>query len=70
MKEFIEQHKWAIALSLIALIVVLLIYLIGWWTLLVGVLVGVAILFGKLLDRGGTEAVREFFRKLFKGKNA
>ena len=70
MKEFIEQHKWAIALSLLAVIVVLLIYLIGWWTLLVAALVGIAIFFGKLLDRGGTEAVRSFFAKLFKGKNA
>lgn len=70
MKEFIERHKWAIALSVIAVIVVLLIYLIGWWTLLVAALVGVAIFFGKLLDRGGAAAVREFFAKLFKGKNA
>ena len=58
MKEFIEQHKWAIALSILAVIVVLLIYLIGWWTLLIAVLVCVAVFFGKLLDRGGTEAVR------------
>lgn len=70
MKEFIEQHRWAVALSLLAVIVALLIYLIGWWTLLVGVLVAIAIFFGKLLDRGGTEAVKEFFANLFKGKHA
>ena len=70
MKEFCQQHKWAIALSLLALIFVLLIYLIGWWTLLVAVLVGIAVFFGKLLDNGGTAAVKEFFAKLFKGKRA
>ena len=70
MKEFIEQHKWAIALSLLAVIAALLIYLIGWWTLLVAVLVGVAVFFGILLDRGGTGAVKEFFARLFKGKHA
>ena len=70
MKEFCERHKWAIALSAIAIITVLLIYLIGWWTLLAALLVGVAIFFGKLLDNGGTEAVRDFFHRLFKGKNA
>ena len=70
MKEFCQQHKWAIALSILAVIVVLLIYLIGWWTLLVGVLVGVAVFFGKLLDNGGTSAVKEFFARLFKGKKA
>ena len=69
MKEFCQQHRWAIVLSLLAVITALLIYLIGWWTLLVAVLVGVAIFFGKLLDSGGTAAVREFFAKLFKGKH-
>ena len=70
MKEFIEAHKWAIVLSIAAIIVVLLFYLIGWWTLLAAALVGIAIFFGKLLDNGGTEAVRDFFNRLFKGKNA
>ncbi len=70
MKEFCQQHKWAIVLSVLAVITVLLFYFIGWWTLLVAVLVGVAIFFGRLLDNGGTQAVREFFSRLFKGKNA
>lgn len=70
MKEFLEKHKWAVVLSIAAIIIVLLFYLIGWWTLLAVLLVGIAIFFGKLLDNGGTDAVRTFFRKLFKGKNA
>ena len=57
-------------MSIAAIIVVLLFYLIGWWTLLAALLVGIAIFFGKLLDNGGTESVKAFFRKLFKGKNA
>lgn len=70
MKEFMESHKWAIVLSVAAIIIVLLFYLIGWWTLLAVLLIGVAIFFGKLLDNGGPGAVKDFFRNLFKGKNA
>lgn len=70
MKEFFQNHKWAIVLSALAVITVLLIYLIGWWTLLVAVFVAIAIFFGRLLDKGGTDAVRDFFARLFKGKNA
>ena len=70
MKEFFQNHKWAVLLSILALILVLMIYLIGWWTLLVGVLVLIAIFFGRMLDRGGVEAVKDFFRSLFRGKHA
>ena len=70
MKEFIQEHKWAVILSILALIIVLLIYLIGWWTLLVGVLIAVAIFFGRMIDKGGFEAVKDFFRNLFRGKRA
>ncbi|MBR4905934.1 MAG: hypothetical protein IKZ44_03690 [Clostridia bacterium] len=70
MKEFIQEHKWAVILSVLALIIVLLIYLIGWWTLLVGVLIAVAIFFGRMIDKGGFDAVKDFFRNLFRGKRA
>ncbi|MBQ5991257.1 MAG: DUF2273 domain-containing protein [Clostridia bacterium] len=70
MKDFFQEHKWAVILSVLALIIVLLIYLIGWWTLLAVVLVAVAVFFGRMIDRGGLDAVREFFRNLFKGKHA
>lgn len=70
MKEFCQNHKWAIVLSVIAVVTVLLIYLIGWWTLLAALFVAIAIFFGRLLDKGGTDAVRDFFNRLFKGKNA
>jgi uncharacterized membrane protein len=68
MKEFIQEHKWAVILSILALIIVLMIYLIGWWTLLVAVFVAVAIFFGRMIDRGGLEAVKDFFRSIFRGK--
>ena len=68
MKEFFKDHKWAVILSILALIIVLLIYLIGWWTLLVAVFVAVAIFFGRMIDRGGLEAVKDFFRSIFRGK--
>jgi uncharacterized membrane protein len=70
MKEFFKDHKWAVILSILALIIVLLIYLIGWWTLLAGVLVVAAIFFGRMIDRGGLDAVKDFFRNLFRGKRA
>ncbi len=70
MKEFIQEHKWAVILSVLALIIVLLIYLIGWWTLLVGLLITVAIFFGRMIDKGGFDAVKDFFRNLFRGKRA
>ena len=70
MKEFFENHKWAVILSVLALLIVLLIYLIGWWTLLVGILVAVAVFFGRMIDRGGIDAVKDFFRNLFRGKRA
>lgn len=69
MKEFFQNHKWAVVLSVLALIIVLLIYLIGWWTLLAGVLVAVAVFFGRMIDRGGLDAVKDFFRGLFRGKH-
>jgi Small integral membrane protein (DUF2273). len=70
MREFFQNHKWAVILSILALIIVLMIYLIGWWTLLAAVLVLIAIFFGRLIDKGGFEAVKDFFRNLFKGKRA
>ena len=70
MREFIQEHKWAVILSVLALIIVLLIYLIGWWTLLVGILIAVAIFFGRMIDKGGFDAVKDFFRNLFRGKRA
>lgn len=69
MKEFIQNHKWAVVLSVLAVIVVLLFYLIGfWWTLLAAVLVAIAVFFGRLIDRGGIDGVKDFFRSLFRGK--
>ena len=71
MKEFCQNHKWAIILSALALIIVLMIYLTHfWWTLLAGVLVLIAVFFGRMIDKGGVEAVKDFFRSIFKGKRA
>ena len=70
MKEFFQNHKWAVILSILALIIVLMIYLIGWWTLLAGILVVIAIFFGRMVDRGGLDAFKDFFRNLFRGKRA
>lgn len=70
MKDFFQDHKWAVILSILALIIVLLIYLIGWWTLLAVILVAVAVFFGRMIDRGGIDSVKDFFRNLFKGKRS
>ena len=70
MREFFENHKWAVILSILAILIVLMIYLIGWWTLLAGILIIIAIFFGRMMDRGGTGAVKDFFSNLFRGKRA
>ena len=70
-KVFPQTDKGLIAAGgTMALIIVLLIYLIGWWTLLALILVAVAVFFGRMIDRGGFDAVKDFFRNLFKGKHA
>lgn len=64
-REFFHKNRWAILLAIGVIAAALLFYVFGWWTLLLGGVVALAIFFGHLMDRGGTGAVKAFFRKLF-----
>lgn len=65
-KEFCTEHKWAILLVLIGLVLAILLMTIGFWkTLLLVVILGVCFLLGVLLDKNGAAGVKAFFDKLF-----
>lgn len=66
LKKAFTEHKWVSILVLSALVIGILMLCIGFWrTVLLAVLVGLAVLFGYLLDKGGVQAVKDFFRSLF-----
>lgn len=68
-KDFLSKNRWAILLTLAVIVTVLLFWLFGWWMFLIIPLVGLAIFFGHLLDKGGKDAVKDFFAKLFSKGN-
>lgn len=64
--EFFNKYKWRILGVIFAIIFTVLVFTINFWrTLLLFVIVGVAYFLGMLMDEGGRERVREFFRSLF-----
>lgn len=68
-RDFLAAYKWTILLVTLGLVFVVLIFTINFWrTLLVFAILGVCVFFGILLDRGGREGVRDFFRKIFGGR--
>ena len=64
--EFFNKYKWRIIGVIFAVIFTILVFTINFWrTLLLFVIVGLAYFIGTLMDEGGRERVREFFRSLF-----
>ncbi len=64
--EFFQKYKWRIIGVAFALIFTVLVFTINFWrTLLLFVIVGIAYFVGTLLDEGGRERVKEFFRSIF-----
>jgi uncharacterized membrane protein len=64
--EFFSKYKWHILGVIFAVIFTILVFTINFWrTLLLFVIMGVAYFIGTLMDEGGRERVREFFRSLF-----
>ncbi len=64
--EFLKKYKFTVLLLLSGLILTILFFTIGFWrTLLLFVILALCFLIGYLLDQGGPEGIREFFRKLF-----
>lgn len=70
--EFVKAHKYTILLALLGLVLTILFFTIGFWrTILLLLILALCLFAGILLDKGGAEGFREFFRRLFgKDKNA
>lgn len=65
--SFIHSHKWAVLLTVIAAIIVLLLLTIGFWkTLLLVTLIGAAFCVGYIADKYGFSWFKDKFSKLFK----
>lgn len=64
-KAFFSQHKWAICLVLLGLVICILILTINFWrTLLIVAVVGICLVVGVLMDKGGWDMVRAFLDKV------
>lgn len=68
-KDFLDRNKWAILFVVSAIVLVLLVCFLRWWAFLVIPVLALAVFFGHLMDKGGAEAVRSFFDKLFSKGN-
>lgn len=65
MREFYEKYRWTILLVLLGVVLTILIFTINFWrTLLLCAIVGACYIIGRLLDRGGKDAVKQFFDKI------
>lgn len=65
LKAFFSQHKWAISLVLLGLVICILILTINFWrTLLIVAVVGICLVVGSLMDKGGWDMVRAFLDKV------
>lgn len=64
--KFCKENKWAVAMSAAGLVAVILMFSIGFFrTILLVAVVAVCFFLGYLMDKGGIEAVKNFFRNLF-----
>lgn len=67
---YIAEHRWRILLIAMAIIILILLFTIGFWrTLLVVVAVAVCYIIGKVLDDGGKGGISAFFKALFGRKD-
>ena len=65
LKDFLIRNKWAIFFVIAVLSLVALFVWLRWWAFLVLGVLGLAAFFGHLMDRGGVNAIKNFFGKLF-----
>lgn len=66
LKQFLRNHRWTVLSVLLGLVITILIFTINFWrTLVLVAILAVCYLIGTLLDQGGVERVRAFFRELF-----
>ena len=67
--DFLQKNKWAIALFFTTIVVVILVVWLRWWAFLVVPALAAAVYIGHLLDKGGIDAVKAFFGKMFSKRN-
>jgi len=66
LQNFFRQNKWAVLLAAIGLVLMILFFAFGFFkTILVLAVVAACFFIGGLMDKGGIEEVKNFFRKLF-----
>ena len=64
-KDILNRNKWAIGLFFATVLAVIVVMCFRWWSLVIVPSLVAAVFFGHLMDKGGTEAVKAFFEKLF-----
>ncbi len=63
---FVKEHKFTAILLVIGFVLAILFFTIGFWrTLLLTLIFALCFFLGYLLDKGGLEGVKNFFKKLF-----
>ncbi len=63
---FVKAHKFTAILLVIGCVLTILFFTIGFWrTLLLTLILAICFFLGYLLDKGGLEGVKDFFKKLF-----
>lgn len=70
--SFCRKNKWAVILAAVGLVLMILFFAIGFFrTILILAVVALCFFIGYLLDQGGVDAVKNFFKNIFsKDKNA
>lgn len=64
-RTFLREHRWAITLVLMGIVICILILTINFWrTLLICAVVGICLLVGSLMDKGGWDMVRAFLDRV------
>lgn len=63
---FVKEHKFTAILLVIGFVLAILLFTIGFWrTILLALILALCFFLGYLLDKGGPEGVKDFFKKLF-----
>lgn len=66
LQSFFRQNKWAVLLALIGLVLMILFFTVGFFkTIIVLAVVAFCFFIGGLMDKGGIEEVKNFFKRLF-----
>lgn len=66
LQSFFRQNKWAVLLALAGLVLMILFFTVGFFkTIIVLTVVAFCFFIGGLMDKGGIEEVKNFFKRLF-----